>query len=86
MSVRSIFALFKSASFLGRPSILNTTLFDVNNNTSVGINKKREMSMDMGGHGGLDNISSFTEDKMGVEEVEKGTISVNEDTKVGELV
>ena len=82
MSVRSICAFSKSASFLGRPFILNTTLFDVN--TSVDINKKREMSMDMGGHGGLDNISSFTEDKMGVEEVEKGTISVNEDTKVGE--
>ena len=84
MSVRSICAFSKSASFLGRPFILNTTLFDVN--TSVDINKKREMSMDMGGHGGLDNISSFTEDKMGVEEVEKGTVSVNEDTKVGELV
>ena len=84
MSVRSICAFSKSASFLGRPFILNTTLFDVN--TSVDINKKREMSMDMGGHGGLDNISSFTEDMMGVEEVEKGTISVNEDTKVGELV
>ena len=88
MSIRGFFALSKSASFLGRPSIFNTTLhINNNNNTSVDINKKRKMSMDMGGHGSMDNISSFTDDKMGVEEVEKGsTISIDEDIKVVEFL
>ena len=73
-----LFALFKSAFLLGRPSISNTTLHNINKASSVDINNKRKVSMDMGGHG-----SSFTEDKMGMEEVEKGgIISINEDTKV----
>ena len=86
MSFRGFFALSKSASFLGRPSIFNTTLH-INNNTSVDIDKKKKISMDMGGHGSMDNISSFTDDKMGVEEVEKGsTISIDEDIKVVEFL
>ena len=78
MSLRGFFALSKSASFLGRPSIFNNI-----NNSSFNINiKKRKMSMDMGGHGSMDNSSSFTEDKMGVE---WSTISIDEDIKVVEF-
>ena len=81
MLFRGFFAVSKSVSCLGRPSICNTTIHNINKASNIDISIKKKMSMDMGGHGSMNN--SFAEDKMGMEEVEKGSIiSINEDTEV----
>ena len=73
MSLRGLFAISKSNSFLARTSIFNNTVHNINNARVDIINNNRRMSMDMGGHGSMDNniSSSFTEDKVGMVEEEK---------------
>ena len=74
MSLRGLFAISKSNFFLARTSIFNTSVHNINNARVDIINNNRRMSMDIRGHGSMDNniSSSFTEDKVGMVEEEKG--------------
>ena len=73
MSLRGLFAISKSNFFLARTSIFNTSVHNINNARVDIINNNRRMSMDIRGHGSMDNniSSSFTEDKVGMVEEEK---------------
>ena len=77
MSLRGLFQLSKSKFFLGRHSIFNTTVHNINNARVVITNRRMSMDNDMD-----NNISSiFTEDNLGM--VEKGSIISITKYKVG---